>query len=78
MARAQTPATLSSGGFANLFDRRLQKALSEIGVIDDARQGQRADHRRENGHSLALGLLPIRLGNHAVEDFEICLDPGFE
>src|SRR5437588_10366037 len=66
-------ALLSRGRFANLLDRRVQKGPSEVGVVDHARQHHRTDHRRQNGHGLALGLLVIRLGNQTAEDSEVFL-----
>jgi hypothetical protein len=35
--RRHRPILSSGDGFANLFDRRIQKGLSEVGVVDDAR-----------------------------------------
>ena len=79
MQRAPTLAIPPDGdGFANLFDRCIQKGLSEIGIVYDTRQRQRTDHCRENAHGLATGLLAIGLGDQATEHLDVRFDPSFE
>src|SRR5208282_2945353 len=72
------PIPSSGDGFANLLGCRIQKGVSEIGVVDRPRQEHLTDHGRENGHGLAAGFLAVGLADPTAEHLEVFPDPGFE